>query len=464
MSLLNIIQNEKAIGGLEIADDGFRFSRLTKDKTGLKVELLFEEKITEADALAGEVAITAKLVKFIKQHKLEYVIVSIPANQVFVKTYDFSANMTSVKINDAMNLNVELQLPKKKTEIYCDWITIDNTDNKKVLLAYVLRDYVKSLVQKIKDTNLKIVAIESHQLSLARALKQNKDEMTLVIERGVNFISFYLIKNNNLFFSQSLPNEIIGKNLNKEVEKIINFQDYQGVTINKTILIGPFTEVEIKKLPLKVSAIELIDELKQVQNTKWIVTLGAALRGLIPRKDDKLISLMEIDTEKAYSHEKANSTVSFLTGISIALSIFFVGIFFATWNIILVMQNNYNKRILDFNLLSSSENSTSLRDDAGSFNDLIGQTSSLIKQEMAWSQIVREIKGKTTSNLVISNVYLNSVSREVSMTGMATNREAINVLKSSFESSSLFELVNIPLNNLEKKADIPFSMTFKIKI
>lgn len=464
MNLLNIIQNEKAIGGLEIADDGFRFSRLSKDKTSLKVELLFEEKITEEDALAGEQVIAGKLEKFIKQHKLEYVIVSIPTNHVFVRTYDFSANMTAEKINDAMALNVELQLPKKKTDIYCDWVNINEAETKKVLLVYVLRSYVKSLIQKVKNTKLKIIAVESHQLSLARVLKQDEKETTFVIERGAYFTSFYLIKNHNLLFSQSLPNKIIGKNLGVEIEKITNFQNWQNVSIDKINLIGPFTEAEIKKMPLKPTPLEFIDELKHVQNNKWIITLGAALRGLIPRKNDKLISLMEIDTEKAYTQEKVNSAVSFLTSISIALAIFFVGIFFVAWNLILVMQNNYNKRISDFNLISSSENSTVLRENAGAFNDLIGQASALVKKEMIWSTVIREIKSSVTSDIVINNLRLSSSNYEVSLTGMAANREAINRLKTSFESAESFEAIKIPLNNLEKKADIPFSLTFKLKI
>lgn len=463
MNLLNIIQNEKTIGGLEISDDGFRFSQISKDKTGLKIELLFEDLITEKEALGGETVLTNKLVRFIKQHNLEYVIVSIPANNVFVKTYDFNINMGNDKIADAMKLNVELQLPKKKSEIYCDWMDIEDKENKKVLLAYVLRGYVNSLIAKIKNTGIKIVAIESHQLSIARVLKQELNETTLVIERGAIYTSFYIIKDNNLLFSQFLPNDIIGKNINKEINKIINYQDWLNNLVSNIILIGPFTDTETKKMPLKVKKIEPIDELKPIQNSKWIITLGAALRGLLPRKDDKIISLMEVDTEKAYYREKINSTVSFLVGTSIGLSIFFISAFLATWYLILATVNNYNKQISTFNS-SSSESYNNVQEKADYFNSLIEQTSILAKKETAWSEIITEIKNRTTDNIVISNVSLPSANSELIITGTASNREAINKLKTSFESSEIFNEINIPLNNLEKKSSIPFSMTFKIKI
>lgn len=464
MNLLNIILNEKVIGGLEIADNGFRFSRLKKDKSGLKVELLFEELFTEKEALAGEPTVTNKLLKFIKQHNLEYVIISLPASSVFVKTYDFNLNMSDNKIAEAMALNIDLQLPKKKTEIYCDWMKIDSEGNKKILLAYVLKDYINNLITKIKNTGIKIVAIESHQLSLARCLKQAPNETSLIIERGAIHTSFYLIKNNNLFFSQSVPNERIGTSLNKEVDKIINYQDYQDITIKNIILIGPFSEAEIKKLPIKAAKIELIDEFKQIQNTKWAIVLGAALRGLISRKDDKMISLMEIDTEKAYFQEKVRATVSFLISISIALCVFFVGIFLLSWYLITAQQNNYNKQILSFNLSESPTGSTALKDEASFFNNLIGQTASLVKKEVAWSKIISEIKDKTTPDIIINNVSLPSADGELSVTGIAANREAINNLKKSFETSNILEAINIPLSNLGKKVDIPFSMTFKLKV
>lgn len=464
MNLLNIISNDKAIGGLEIADDGFRFSRIKRDKSGLTVELLFEEKINESEALTGETAITSKLVKFIKQHDLEYVIVSVPANHVYLKTYDFNANLSNDKVNEAMRLNVDLQLPKKNEEIFCDWMTINDseTEGKTILLAYILKGYVRSLISKIKNTNLKIIAIESHQLSLARSIKQAKDEVTLVIERGAALISFYLIKNNNVLFSESRPNEFIGKELDKEINKVINYQDFQGVTINNLILIGPFSEAEIKKLPIKPSGLKLVDELKSVKDSKWAITLGAALRGAIPRKDDKIISLMSIDTEQAYHQEKANGTTTLIISISITLSIFFAGIFLAAWYFMLTLQNNYNQRISAFNT-ASSETADSISDKANAFNNLISQTSTLIKEEVAWSKIITEIKNKTTSDIVINNISLPSADGQLSITGIAANREAINKLKTSFEGSDIFTEINIPLNNLGKKVEIPFSMTFKLK-
>lgn len=463
MNLLNVISKDEAVGGLEIVDDSFRFSLLKEEKSSFKIELLVEEKISDKEITGGDVAFTSKLLKFAKKNHIKYVIVSVPADNIFVKTYNFPAAMPEEKVRESMKLTIDLQLPQKKEEIYCDWMKIEGGEDKKVLLSYISRDYINQLINKIKKAGLKIVAIESHPLSLARSIKQLKDEALLVAEKGIAATSFSVIKNNQLIFSQSTPNDKIIKNLDKEIAKIINYHDWFNINIKNLVLLGDFNAAETKKLPLKITDVELINELKTApHDLKWLVVLGAARRGLMSRRDDKIISFMEVSTEQAYHQEKINSTTNFFVGISIALAIFFVTVFTATWSLLVIMQKNYSQRISSFNL-SSSNNSTDLKEQANNFNNLINQTSSLIKKETTWNKIIKEIKNKTTEGVIINNLSIPSADGQFSMTGIAINREAINNLKKSFESSDLFNDVNVPLTNLGKKIDIPFSMTFKIK-
>lgn len=131
MNLLNVISKEEPIGGLEIVDDSFRFSLLKVEKSGFKIELLVEEKISSKELASGEAVFTAKLLKFAKKNHIKYVIVSVPADNIFVKTYNFPAAMPEEKIRESMKLTIDLQLPQKKEEIYCDWMRIENGEEKK---------------------------------------------------------------------------------------------------------------------------------------------------------------------------------------------------------------------------------------------------------------------------------------------------------------------------------------------
>ena len=464
MNLLNVISNEESIGGLAISDDSIRFSRLKDSKSGLKAELLVEEKISGKELAEGDASFIAKLLKFSRKNNIKYVIISIPTDSIFVKTYSFPVTMPDEKVKESINLTIDLQLPKKREEIYCDWMKLVDGEDKKILLSYVSRDYINKIISKIKKAGLKIVAIESHALSLARVIKQTKDEAVLIVDKENTTTSFSVIKNYQLFFSWAIPNDKLENNLSREITKIINYHDWFSLPIKNLVLLGDFNTTEIKKLPIKVVGAELIDELKLIsKDTKWFASLGAAKRGLMDRRDDKMISFMEIGTEKAYHQEKINTTVNFFIGISTALAIFFAVMFGGTWFMLAMMQNNYSQQISSFNLSASSENASTLREQASTFNDITSQVSSLVKKEPNWSKVTSEIKNKTTAGVIISNLSLPSASGQFSITGLAVNREAINNLKKSFESSSMFSEVNIPLNNLGKKVDIPFSMTFKMK-
>ena len=372
--------------------------------------------------------------------------------------------MPDEKIKESMELTIDLQLPQKSDDIYCDWMMLPENDEKIVLLSYINKKKIDKLISILDRVRLRIVAIESRSMSLARGILQTKDEAVLTIEREVNNTSFSVIINNHLLFSQSIPNNQIGKDLGKEIRQIINYHDWLNISIKGLILIGDFENSEIKKLPLPIIDAKTAQEIKQFpKESKWLIALGAALRGLTPRKDDKMISLMEIGTEKAYKREKAKSIINFFIGITTALSIFFVVVFFATWSFVLTMQNNYNRQISSFSLLPASDNNSILREKADSFNSLIGQMTTLINKEPYWSKVLEETKNKIVSGIIVNNLSLPSAEGIFSITGTADNRESLNQLKKSFASSALFDNVDIPLTNLGKKNDIPFSMSFKIK-
>jgi Tfp pilus assembly PilM family ATPase/Tfp pilus assembly protein PilN len=464
MNLLKIISNDIQINGLEISDGSLRFCRIKKDQTELKTEYLIEEKLPETDNLYNEVAFTAKLSKFVKKNKIKYVIVSIPSDNIFIKTYSFLDSIPDEKIKESMNLVIESQLPQKKRDVYCDWMVTKNDGKKNVLLTCIDRKKIDTLTSIAKKVGLKIVAIESLAISLARSIKQINNEATLLIEKELVNTSFSVILNNDLIFTLSIPNDKIGKNIKKEIQRVVNYHDWLNINIKNSILFGDFKEEEIKKIPLKMISPETLQEINGFsQETKWFISLGAALRGLILRKDDHIVSLMEISTRKAYKHEKIRSFTNFFINLSAVFSIFLIAIFIASWSFMIVVQNNYVKQITSFNLSADSENSSQLKDKAINFNNYVGQAAALISKEPHWSIVVKEVREKIVSGVVVNNLSLPSNDGVFSVSGVASDRETINQLKKSFESSTLFDEIKTPLNNLGKRVNIPFSMTFKIK-
>ncbi len=464
MNLLKLISNEEIIGGLEITHDSLRFILLKQNKSHLETKLMCQEKLSSDENLDNLNSFYKKLSKFARQNHIKYVIISLPADNIFLKTYNYPNTLPYEKIVESMKLNTELQLPQKKDDIYSDWMLLEKQENvQKVLLSYIKKRYADKLFAIFKKAGIKIVAVEPNSLSLSRIIKQVPGEATLVIEKSTQNISFSVIENNNLIFLQNYQHDKLFKNVPSEIEKIIKFFEWSDIKISNLFLIGQFSEKEIKNIPLKVTPLDQnLGNNKKVIEQKWLVALGAAKRGLIPRKDDKIISLMAIGTEQAYKQERINLIANFFIGVSIAIAIFFSLIFFTTWSFVSMIQENYNKRINAFSILPESETGIQLKEKVDVFNSFMSQTSLLIKEETNWSTIVTEINKTLDTNVNISILSMPKADGIFTITGTALNREAINALKKSFESSSFFTNVDIPLNNLGKKNDIPFTMTFQI--
>ncbi len=467
MNLLRLI-NEEPIGGLEISDSHIRLTLLKRGKSSLEIKTLLEETLSSDVINDGLIKKESEFIVKIKKlsgRRLKYLVVSLPADKIFSKIYPFPAVMPNEKISESMKLIADFQLPHKRSEVYCDWEKAEaDSANKNFLLASAPISLIENFLNALKKAGLKVVAVESHSLSLARALKQKPDETSLILKRDRLVTTFSVIKNNLLIFSQSLPNEKIKSSLRQEVDKIIKHQTWFDRKISGLILIGSFDPKEIKDLPLKPLNPESREELgKKIKiKPETLTSLGAAWRGLIPRKEDELISLMKVGTEEAFRQAKANATAGFLTGASFALSLFFSAALAATWFILVMMQNNFNEEIAFMSALPGADNAVLIENKAEIFNRLIGQTETLARQETAWSPIVEEIKNRIVSGITINTLSLPGAEATFSLSGIAVDRDRINSLRDSFASSDLFTEVTLPLDNLGKKADIPFSLTFKI--
>ena len=74
-----------------------------------------------------------------------------------------------------------------------------------------------------------------------------------------------------------------------------------------------------------------------------------------------------------------------------------------------------------------------------------------------------ELRLKNSGGITVTAVSFPSPDGVLSISGIAHDRISLNVFKKSLVDSSMFIEVNLPLNNLDKKEAIPFSITFKLK-
>jgi len=471
MDLLNLFMREGPIVGLEISDQAIRISLLEQKskKASPKIKLLAEEFLVPGDVKGGlitnEESFIKSLKKLIDKTKAKYAVVSIPTDYIYAKVYGFPAEITGEKLKSSIDLIANFQLPKKKEEIYFDWEKINDSSKNEVLLASINRPIADSLAATLEKAGLKTVAIEFHPLSLARVAAKD-DQSCLIVEKLERITAIFVIKNQVVRFLYTMPNNS-DFSLIQEINKFINFYETEFEPISCLSILGDFKKEEFKDLPLKPIDFKLNQEIEkqfEVKNS-WplLISLGAGLRGLLPRGKDNLISLMKVGTEDAYRKQKIITLADLLSRATIIVSIFFVLTFILVWLLMTNLQKNLNQQINSYAFMPIDNKVAQLESKAATFNRLIKEASDLAKIESRWSILLNELNLRITKGVTLTNLSITSINQPITIAGTAQSRLELNLFKESLDQSELFKDVILPLENLGKKDNIPFSISLNLK-
>lgn len=469
MEILKFFTNEHDIAGLEISDLFLKVVKLELDSTNKpRLQAVFHENLNPGDIVGGEIknrsGFLATVNKLVGRSGIKFAIVSIPSCNVYSKIFNFPLGLINNRLEESIKLITDFQLPKKPEEVYIGWEKIINPAANDVLISSINKELVKDLISALDEVGVKTVAVEFHPLSLARLL--NPEETWLIIEKDTTQTSLYVLKNKIVQVLTNIPieQEI---SLEIEVEKITNFYEFSNAPINKLAIIGEFKKSELGKIKLTPEIIHLPKYIqsqdKLEENNNWLIAFGTALRGLKPRKEDGLTSLMEVGTEENYNQQTFFVFIKFLSKVTITLSIFFSLVFAGCYLFMQTLQNNFNQKIEYFNASTNSIGSITLEEKAENFNNLINATDQLVSTEPQWSLVINELKLKITPGIIISNLSMPAIDQPMTIVGIAENRTNLNLFKKSLGESSLFQEIALPLENLGMKEKIPFSVSFSLK-
>lgn len=462
MNFLRFFTREEPVAGLDISEEYLRLVSLETDyKTGeMKIAAIAEEPLLKETIANGAIKNKDALISALKKlggrvtDKLEYFVVSIPSDQIYYKMFPFPKAVSGEKLEEAMKLTVGFQLPFKLEDVYLDWEKPDETktaeETNEISFAAVRKKIIDDYLECLSKAKINAVAVEFHPLSAMRVMNSDK-ETYLVSQKSPSGVVLFIFKNKLLRFLRSLPKEFIGDDLlPKEVEKVKNFYATRNGGVTKSF---SFEELKIDPKFSKTP------EIKTNEN-KWLVSVGAALRAVLPRKEDKLISLMPLGTEKAYEYTRAVSFSAFITNMTIGVSIFFAGSFLASLGLMMTIQENFSKQISSLSSLPVSQDITDLESRAEKFNSIVGETSPLVGSIPKWSVFFEELLKVLPKDIVINGMSLPGPEQRISLSGMAQNRGALNNFRKTLQSWPAATAVEFPVTNLEQRENIPFQASF----
>ncbi len=516
LDILKLFTREEPIAGLEISDSFLRIAlldletrKLSKKNTDpegssqgtygagetqkeekiITVKAFREKPLKEGIIVNGEIkdmnGLVAALKELLKEIKprINYAIVSILADNIYSRFYSFPKTLSGEKLEETMNLTIGFQLPVDPGKVYLDWEKLESKEKNEIFLAAIPKVIVDVYMEAFVAAGLRTVAVEFYPISVSRVINvpENGNVLTIIFSKDKADIS--IIVGKTVRFNRLVPLSRFSDavSFSDEIRKIADFYESessegsrQGGTygasknsISKIALIGG-NRIDISGLSLPVSQAEIISpfsehsEIKK-DSSRWLISVGAALRGILPRHEDTLVSLMPIGTEQAYENQKAVAFAGFISSITVGLSIFFSVAFIGVWILMISVQQGFRSRLESLNSLPLPVDAAELENRAKNFNGLIADTGGILRNLPKWSGVLEELKARVIPGVIITNFSMPSSQDAINMTGVAQNRSQLNMFKKILEESPMFTAINMPLTNIELRENVPFSLSFKLK-
>jgi hypothetical protein len=462
MKLPSFLNPEESIAGLDISETALRFIFIEQNgenkiqNINIAITIPMPQGIFHEGKLVNPNELKNTLLKLKAQvsSSLRYVIVSIPDPEMYTHIFSLPVSLSQEKITESVKLAATVQFPEALDQYYYDWQETKSfgTSAKRISLSAGKSDTINKYIETLRQAGFFPVAIESASQSITRSIEINPENPNLLKIEEPSYTGLFVIKLGTVQFRRILPkNKVPNDKVSEEVLKICEFYEFEDAPIASVI---PQKEAKPKAT--------FSDPSLGDNPGLYLAALGAAIRGKIPRNEDRIPSIFPINTDQAYTYQKAVRYASFLSGLSIGLSILFVVATAGTWIFMTIIQQNIAQQVTSISNTTNIESGT-LEKNVEQLNSFLSIEKQIFTTSPNWSTVLDEIKTKSVEGVSITSVLIGQIDTEIKITGNTENRPKLNEFKKNLSESPIFTAINSPLSDLEKKSDIPFQITLKLK-
>jgi len=452
---------EEPIAGLAIDERSLRLMLLGPDetdetKTVIKIaaEESLPEGVVERGLLKNPAGLAASLQKLTEKtgYTPTYVVLSLPSELTYSKIFYFPKAITGEKLEETMMVTIGFNLPVKPEDVYLDWEKLD-TERNELFLATIMKPVADSYTTALEAAGIRTVALESHLASLTRVIDIKTKSPVLLVDKSEKSTAFAILKNGIIRFARNVPKKLGEAELALEIKKISDFYESDDSAIAETI------DMDKARIATKFAEHPEIKKKSQA----WMASAGAAMRGLLPRGSDTLVSLLPVGTEKAYEFQKGMIFTRFISDVVIGISAFFIIAFLGSWLLIASIGNNLENQVSGLASLPLAKDAIAMEEKALRLNNLSAAVADITKVSPRWSKLFEELRKSTVTGITISSVSISSPSANISINGIGKTRDQMNAFRKTLEDSPVFSDVKLPISNLDKRTDIPFSMSMRLE-
>lgn len=497
LRILKLLNPQPPIGGLEINESALNFA-LLKDGELISASLGLPPGAVEGGKIKNSAAFKAALLELHskitpRKKKKIYAVINIPESNIYVQVFNLPL-LAANNLEEAVRLNLQMISPVDFQTVYSDWQKVGEVDidggQLEILGAFAPRQIVDEFTKYLLEANFVVAAMEIPGLALGRLINPqeitNKLQSVILLRLSSSGLGFSILRNGNLYFNHFIPWEagqiswtVLGDMIIRETQKVLNF--YAGHWPSASsgfLLVVPTPEIEGKISRLLADTFSLqVFPLKNFiggeaqklnlasLGSESLVALGSAIRGLIPRSKDTIISATSVGTEANYRQNQIINFINVWRNIALTVLLFILAVFGATEGFLMRGGKSLDARLANVKVLSENQEFNQLHARAKEFNQRIELALQAKSQSSDWAPFLEKIRDLAGGEIVIKRIFVQSLETPVLINAQAPSEDKILDFKNALVNGPQFEDISLPLGNITpgSRGMIDFSISFKIK-
>ncbi len=488
-----LLRARTPVGGLEISDTALRFA-VFDGKTWKFTSLRLPPGLMESNRIQNRAEFILAAQRLRAQILGEdeargkgkiNVVVSLSSISIYSQVFGLPI-IQGENLEKAVQLNVQMVSPVEVKEAYSGWQLVGedkDTFRLEVLSAFVDRKVVDDVTQALEETGFVVVAIESRALALARLVRERGVRIDLakpyiLINLDTAGLDFLILRRGQLYFEyfhswkemqnekQQVTREAFEALLKRSLYQVLNFytahwpEPLKEVLVSTNALQGEMSQIIVKNFGLTVQPLTITADAQFTPD--WFVAIGSALRGLMPRGEDKDISLLGIGAQERFRHEQILNFIGFWRVVVPAvMGLLLVSFVSADAFLINMRRSLESQQAFQLTKEEVAEIS-SLQSQAVRFNQTVGLIQSAKKLIKPKGPLVEKIEGLLeTHHITMSRLRLQDSISPLTLSGEAPSETDILDFKKALDADPLFGGTELPLTEIRKTSGKGFSFSIR---
>lgn len=474
--ILKFLRARSLVAGLEINDAALRFTYWTGREWQM-ISLRLPPGIILGGHVENPALFAQALLALRKQIKVrgdqKRVNVIVCLSSVDVYTQVFSLPELSVdSLERAVDLNIRMISPSDLSQMYAGWQLLSRASKNvrawEVLSGFIPRAVVDPIVTALAGTGFLPVAVESKAVALARLVRSltvgfDAEKPALVLLLDGNGLDFLVLRSGQLYFEYATPwadvpgadkgvtKEMLQSVITRNLAQVRNFfeQQWPSESVTDIWLSASALEAELEQI-LAANFKDLTVRIIRLRGTQeipadWHIALGSGLRGQMPRRDDREMSLMGIGARAEFAEEELLSFLAFWRVlVPVALGLLLV-LFVLVESYLKTVNTSLQAQIANQPGNSRLKEIDTLEKRAEEFNRAVAMVQKIEQGTDLKEPILRALDDVITrSGVKIVRMGFQNKESPITLAAEASSEDQIRGLKNLLDTSDTFAETRLP--------------------